>query len=274
MALFDDVFNASVIYDTLFFNVKAILIHPTLKDLEEKNKSLYERWQYLSKIKYNVDFDVIHTDAKGSVMGKYTEKGYLQKVYEDNAPYYPEYCRIVAITYGKVFLENGKLKRSIKKIANEDEKTVIEMFMSELYQISSDGVKSSPPVFPAFCGYNIISYDIPMLIKRFIVHKNKFENKTLPFVLKRALNIKPWESGLIDVVNVWKFNGFDNIPLMLIADHMELKKTADLLPLPELSKYYWENVNKNGEETLEHIALQSATQTNFVIQLMYELRQL
>jgi hypothetical protein len=113
-----------------------------------------------------------------------------------------------------------------------------------------------------------------MLIKRFIVHKSKFENKTLPFVLKRALNIKPWESGLIDVVNVWKFNGFDNTPLMLIADHMELKKTVDLLSLPELSKYYWENVGKNGEETLEYIALQSATQTNFIVQLMYELRQL
>ncbi len=261
MALFDDVFNASVIYDTLYFNVKAILAHPTLKDLQEKNKSLYERWKYLSETKYLTKSDI-------------KIENYQQELYENNAPYYPEYCRIVAITYGKVFLENGKPKRSIKKIANEDEKTVIEMFMSELYQISSDGVKSTPPVFPAFCGYNIISYDIPMLIKRFIVHKNEFDNKTLPFVLKRVLNIKPWESGLIDVVNVWKFNGFDVIPLMLIADHMELKKTVDLLPLPELSKYYWENVKKNGDETLEYIALQSATQTNFVIQLMYELRQL
>jgi hypothetical protein len=259
MALFDDVFNASVIYDTLFFNVKAILSYPTLEVLEKNNKSLYERWRYLANTKYNANI----VDPK-----------YGQEIYEKNAPFYPEYCRIVTITYGKVFLENGKLKRSIKKIANEDEKTVIEMFMSELYQISSDGVKSSPPVFPAFCGYNIISYDIPMLIKRFIVHKSKFENKTLPFVLKRALNIKPWESGLIDVVNVWKFNGFDNTPLMLIADHMELKKTVDLLSLPELSKYYWENVGKNGEETLEYIALQSATQTNFIVQLMYELRQL
>lgn len=259
MALFDDVFNGAAIYEMLFFNVKAVLIYSTLEELERNNKPLFERWRYLANTKYNANI----VDSK-----------YQQEIYEKNAPYYPEYSRIIAITYAKVYSENGTPKRSLKKIANEDEKTVIEMFMSELYQISSDGAKSTPHMFPTFCGYNIISYDIPLLIKRFMVHRNKFENKTLPFVLKRALNIKPWESGLVDVVNVWKFNGFDIIPLMLIADYLELKKTTDLLSNAELSKYYWGNVKTKADETLEYIALQSATQTNLVIQIMNTLRQL
>ena len=93
-------------------------------------------------------------------------------------------------------------------------------------------------------------------------------------MLKRTLNIKPWESGVIDTVNVWKFNGFDNTSLMLISDFLELKKTVDLLSAPELSKYYWNNVNEKPAETLEFVSLQSATQTNLVVQLMNLLRQL
>ena len=92
--------------------------------------------------------------------------------------------------------------------------------------------------------------------------------------MKKSLSVKPWESGIIDTINVWKFNGYDYISLMLIADFMGLKKTIDLLPNNELSKYYWNNVIEKPEETLEYISLQSATQTNLVIQLMNELRQL
>lgn len=272
MALFDDVFNKTSVYQTLFFNVKSVLIYPTLKELSEKNNTLYERWKYISKSKYNGDFDIHRSEA--STMINQTPE-YVEKIYADNAPYYPEYSRIVAITYATLYAENETLKRYFKKIVSEDEVVVIGAFMDVLNQISSDGVKSSPQYFPALCGHNIISSDIPLLIKRFLLHKNEFESdkRKLPYILKRALNIKPWESGVIDVVNVWKFNGFDNTPLMLISDYLGLKKTVDLLSLPELSKYYWDNVTSNPEQTLEHVALQSATQTNLVIQLMNELRQ-
>jgi len=273
MALFDDVFNKASIYETLFFNVKSVLIYPTIRDLEEKNKLLYDRWKYISKSKYGFDMEVGHHEAGAA---QDLTPIYTQKTYEDNAPYYPEFSRIVAITYATLDTENGTLKRFFKKIANENEYIVIATFMDVLHWLSSEGVKSTPQYFPALCGHNIISSDIPLLIKRFILHKNEFEpnNRHLPFILKRVLNIKPWESGVIDIVNVWKFNGFDNTPLMLIGDYLGLKKTVDLLPLPDLSKYYWQNVGEKPEETLEFIALQSATQTNLVIQLMNELRQL
>jgi hypothetical protein len=258
-ALFDDVFNRSAIYDTLFFNVKAVLIHPTLQELEANNKPLFERWQYLANTKYNANI----VDSK-----------HLQTIYENNAPYYPEYSRIVVISYAKLLIEDGKIKRTLKKIANDNEEIVLATFMEELHQISSDGSRSTPHVYPILSGYNIISYDIPMLFKRFIANRSKLDNKSIPYILKRALNIKPWESGLMDVVNVWKFNGFDIMPLMLIADYMGLKKTTDLLPIPEFSKYYWEHIKTEPDKTWEFIGLQSVTHVNLVIQLLNELRQL
>ena len=94
------------------------------------------------------------------------------------------------------------------------------------------------------------------------------------FHLKISLNVKPWEANVIDTVSVWKFNGNDYTSLMLIADYLGLKKTVDLNTLPEVSKKYWETVEVNPTEALEYISLQSATQTNLVIQLLNELRQL
>jgi hypothetical protein len=270
--LFEDVFNKASIYEMLFFNVKSVLIYSTLKDLEEKNKPLFDSWKYLAKIKYGFDMDVIH-----SIAGTMTDETpiYAQKIYEENAPNYPEYSRIITITYATLYVERGTLKRSLKKFTGENEYNIIEQFMDILHQLSSDGELSTPKNFPLLCGHNIISYDIPLLIKRFIINKNKFEtNKELPLILKKSLIMKPWESGIIDTINVWKFNGYDYMPLMLISDFMNLKRTVDLLSNNELSKYYWNNVVEKPEETLEFISLQSATQTNLVIQLMNELRQL
>jgi hypothetical protein len=263
MTLFDDVFNKSNIYDMLFFNIKAVLIYPTLEEFKIKNKSLFECWKYLSKTKYKIDLE-----------DEYKDKSYFETAYQDNAVQHPEFCRIIAITYASLYSEKGVIKRYFKKIVNEDEYIIIGTFMDVLHQLSKDDAKSQPSFSSILCGHNIIGYDIPFLIKKFFYYREKFQmNKTLPYILKKSLSLKPWDSGLVDIVNVWKFNGFEYAPLMLISDYLGLKKTIDLLPLNELSKYYWDNVGTKPEETLEFVALQSATQTNLVIQFINELRQ-
>jgi len=270
--LFDNVFNPQSIYDTLFFNVKPVLIYRNLEELEKENQPMYERWKYLSKSKHNFDLDVIHAVA-GTMTDETSEHG--EKIYEEHAVYYPEFAKIVAITQAELRAEDGTLKRFMKKFVDNDEVVVLMAFMNELSQKSSDGVKSTPPYFPTLCGHNVLKHDIPLLIKRFVLHRNQFENKQIPYILKHVLNLKPWESGVIDTVNVWKFNGYDNTPLMLIADFLNLKKTVDLLPLPDVSRKYWELMQDDKEdEALKFVSLQSATQTNFVIQIMNELRHL
>ena len=263
--LFDDVFNSKSIHEMLFFNLRSVLIHSTLLVLEKENKPMFERWSYLAKTKHKFDIKTVHDNADAMIDA--------QRVYEQYAPYYPEFSRINAITYATVYMENGKLKRYMKKIVNEDEFIVLATFTEELYQLSSDGIKSSPQYFPILCGHNILRYDIPHFVKKHVLYKDRFE-KGLPLIIKKNLDVKPWESGVIDTVNVWKFNGYDYMPLMLISDFLGLKKTVDLLPLDEVSKQYWEMVSTDEEKALEFVSLQSATQTNLVIQLMNRLRQL
>jgi hypothetical protein len=282
MELFEEVFNPGSIYDMLFFNVKAVLIYPTLVELQKESPTLYDRWKYLSKSKYNLDMDAYHGTA-GAMLDE-TMK-YAQISYEEKAIFYPEFSRILAITYGTVRSENGLPKRFLKRVANEDEYITIVTFMDILYGISSEAVQSSPPYFPILCGHNIMTYDIPLLIKRFLFHKDKFKefkrkdnpnelNNLLPLILKKCLSAKPWEGKIVDTVNVWKFNGNDYSPLMLIAEHLGLKKTVDLDALSDLSKKYWDMEESKPQEALEYVALQSATQTNLVIQLMTQLREL
>ena len=271
--LFDNIFNPQSIYETLFFNVKPVLIYPTLKELEKENKAMFERWKYISKSKYNFDLDVLRFVA-GTMTNETPENE--ENIYLDNAVYYPEFSKIVAITYATLYVEDGMLKRFMKKIVDNDELVVLNTFMDELKQLSSDGMKSTPHYFPTLCGHNILKHDIPLLIKRFVFYRDNFDekDKNIPHILKHCLTQKPWESGVIDTVNVWKFGGYDNSPLMLISDFLNLKKSVDLLPLPEVSKKYWETIDDNPEEALKFVSLQSAIQTNFVIQIMNELRQL
>lgn len=257
MGLFNDVFNKTTVYESLFFNIKAVLIYPTLEKMKEENMSMYDRWMFLAGTKYG-DINI--------------SEEYSQIKYEDKAILYPEFTKIVAITYATLYAKDGKLERYFKRISNDNEAVVITAFMDVLQELSSNAMQSTPHHFPILCGHNIIANDIPLLVKRFLVNRT---DELLPYMLKRALDIKPWESGVIDTINVWKFNGFMNGSLMLVADHMGLKKKVDLETNADISRYYWRNIElEDTEKILEHISLQSATQTNLVIQLMNELRQL
>lgn len=250
--LFEGVFSPQGIHEILFFNCKTVLEYPTLKALEEDNPDMYERWGELSKNKYNREY---HDEVKEN-------EDYLLK-----AARYPEFSRIVAISYGSVFIKDGEIQRKINRIVNDDEFIVISTFLEGLRSLD-EGNKH-----PILCGHNVINHDIPLLIKKCVQYRDKLTNG-VPSILKKSLDIKPWESGVIDIIDVWKLNGYDRTPLMVICDFLGLKKTTDLLPVDELSKEYWVQHEHNPEAALEFVSLQCATQTNLVIQLMNTLREL
>jgi hypothetical protein len=280
MELFEEVFNRASIYDSFFMNIKGVLEYPTLDILKTDNPVLCERWKCLSETKYNQRITEIK--AVPSIITSHEDALQLiqNDVYEKNAVFHPEFTRIVAITYANLYSKNGKTERFFKKIVSEDEFTILATFMDVLYQMSANGIQSTPNYFPAFCGHNITNYDIPLLIKRFIKHREQFRENLkaneilrLPLNLKRLLMAKPWDGVTIDTVNVWKFGGTESATLMQIADFLSLKKTIDCDELSEVSKKYWSMVSEKPKEALDYVTAQSATQTNLVIQLMHELSQ-
>lgn len=256
MELFDVAFKAASIYEMLFFNVKSVLEYPTLSKLKEGNELMYNRWTVISDDRF-----------ANSVSSR-------ESIYKENAINYPEFSKIVTISFGTIALENGNIKRSFKKINNNNEAVIIEEFMNVLHQESFEGKNSTPEKYRILCGHNISSFEIPLLIKRFLIHYEKFENKTLPYILKKQLSSKPWESNVVDVNNIWKFNGNGSTSLPLFSDFLNLKRKVELLNPNDLSDYYWDNIELNQEETLDYISLQSLTQINFIVQFINIIRKL
>jgi len=281
MSQFDEIFNKASIYDMLFINVKPVLIHKSLYDLFINDKPMFERWAYISKTKFKFDVtdkvkpipDIITSNDESILVVQ-------NDIYLKNAVYYPEYTRILSISYAILHMDNGQ-KRDMKIITNDNERIVIETFLTDLILISEARKEAKKESLYTLCGFNISTHDIPLLIKRFMVYRDKDDDveqfitvKELPLIIKKSLSIKPWESGLIDTANIWKFNGYNDAPLMLIADFLKLKKVDELLPLNELSEYYWKNIELNREDTLDFIGMQSATQMNFSIQMMNIFRKI
>jgi hypothetical protein len=249
MTIYDSAFNAVSIYNMLFLNVKAVLIYPTLEILKKENELYYDYWQNMAN-SYNADKEIF---------------------YQNNAILYPEFSKIVATTYGKVEPKNGLPERNFKRVVNNDEFLAIAPIIDFLQQLGND-----PKQFPTLSGYNIISYDIPFLIKRFFVNMDKFENKKLPTILKNCLNSKTWDTSAVDIVGLWKFNGnySHNVPLDLIANFWGLEKKGELHSPAKLSKLYWDNVGANPEGVLKSLSLQSTTHTNLVFQFLNKFREL
>lgn len=256
MELFNMVFNKAYIYDTLFFNIKSVLEYPTLQLLVDNRPDLFDRWLYISE-KYDKT-DTMEESAKN----------YLKK-----APYHPEFCKIVAITYGTVVPDNNQPKRIFKEVGGSNELEIVKNFQNILTNLPTE-----LPQVKVLCGHNITGYDIPLFMKRLVLYRKQIEpqpkTSIVPKILKDYLAAKPWESSVIDTVNIWKFNGNEFATLMLISDFLGLKKNERVLPLDELSEYYWQNIKEKPQETISYISKQSLNQVNLVIQLMNELRQL
>ncbi|MFW6219418.1 MAG: hypothetical protein ACOC33_00990 [bacterium] len=269
MEVFDVLFNKASIYDMLFFNIKHVSKYPTYMELMEKEPELAKQWDFIAKTKYSV------SDIEGI-------PEVMNDCYQNKSVFYPEFCKIVAITYATIENDNGGLKRNLKRIAFHDEFNVINIFNNVLLKISSDGMQSTPKYFPVLCGHNIINNDIPLYLKRLLSHRNDFKSgdNIIPYILKNYLKSKPWDANILDTINVWKFNGMSNTPLSVISEHMGLKKTVELDEMIDLSKNYWQLFNNedNTEDTntsdkaLEYVSLQSATQTNLSVQLINDLR--
>lgn len=250
------VFNKTAIYDMFFFNIKSVAKYRNLDTLKEQNILLYNEW-----------IDIFNKSDKSL-----TKKEFYLK----NVVNYPEFSKIAIISYANLYVEDGKLKRNLKVISHENEVEIIKTFIDVLNSVTSDGLNSSPQYMPVLCGHNITMNDIPLFIKRCIFHREelKKDEKELPVILKSYLSSKPWESNCIDTSILWKLKGIGTNNLSLLSNFLNLKKKVELLTPNKLSEYYWENIDTKPEETMDYLSLQSATQTNLVIQLINELRQI
>lgn len=251
MSVFKTVFDKSLLYDLLFLNVERVLEYPTLNELKINNPKLYNIWHQISKNRYERDDETI-----------YQTKGIL----------YPEFSKIACISYGIIYMKDDKISRMLKEINHLNEIQVLNEFIEMLNFLKNKNNNLK------LCGWNLINSDIPFIIKRILHHGNKLAISKIPQYLLDSLDDKPWDSKIVDVSIINKFNGFgigDEISFNLFAEFMNYNTSIDLMEINQISQKYWQlNDDINSENNrLKYISNYSMNKLNIIMRFMKEIRE-
>jgi len=266
-----NIFNRANIYDIIFFNIQTVTEYGDTTSFEKEEPEKYQTWLRMAEKRYSDKFEEIKNDGN-------SYKRIIDDLYLEKACFLPEFSKIVAISYATVSTDgDGKLKRELKKIEGETEFELIKEFctMLTVAHTMNHDAKKQPYTL---CGHNIIGHDIPLLAKRIVKYRKElngiYGSHIIPVLIKDYLNAKPWNSNVLDTINIWKFNGTDFISLNLVSDFLGLKKTMRLKPKDEINKEYWAGIEDDKGSIMREINTQSANYTNVAFQLINEMRVL
>ncbi len=144
-------------------------------------------------------------------------------IYE-RAGIYAEFGKIICISCGYINKENI-LK--IKSFSGDDEKELLHEFCELLDKHFNTNDHS-------LCAHNGKEFDFPYLCRRIIINK-----LSIPEILNIA-GKKPWETNLLDTMELWRFGDFKNFTsLNLLAKVLNLPSPKDDIDGSMVWKVYW-----------------------------------
>jgi len=118
-------------------------------------------------------------------------------IYEQYAALYPEYGRVVVISIGQMkFDEDDNVSFLKKSFYGADELTVISEFINFIR-----GVFNKVPDMKII-GHDLKRFDIPYILKKALLLNIKVPTKL------QLHKIKPWESCLLDTMEIWKSGNY------------------------------------------------------------------
>lgn len=169
----------------LFLDVETVPLTYKYNDLGTYEKQLWDsRIKYLEK-----------------------EERTAKQLYEEKAGVFAEFAKIVCISTAIVYKEKGKRRIRVKSFYDHDEKKVLEGFC-ELVDSHFNG--------PSYhlCAHNGREFDFPFLCRRLMVNSMK-----LPGIL--SINgKKPWETQLLDTMEMWRFGDYRNFTSLELLAHL------------------------------------------------------
>lgn len=150
------------------------------------------------------------------------------------APLVAEFAKVIAISFGKAtFDKKGEVTAEFDNIVMDDEKQLLTNTAKVF-----EGLSHFEPG-----GFNICSYDIPMLIKRMVINGIKIP-EVINFIGK-----KPWEMKVLDIAMDWKAGGFEMAAFETLLAALQIPSSKHgAVNGMELSYMYY-----NGLCTLEDI---------------------
>lgn len=158
------------------------------------------------------------------------DSGDWAEAYVDRAGLYAEFGKIVCISAGFFYVEDGRYQLRMKSFYNDDEKVVLNSFL-EL--VNKFHIKN--PRFQ-FAGHNIREFDIPFICRRSVIHQ-----LSLPVPLQLH-GFKPWEVPMLDTMQLWRFGEMKNFTsLKLLTAVLGISTPKDDIDGSMVGKVYWQD---------------------------------
>lgn len=157
------------------------------------------------------------------------EEESVEDYYFNNAAIFAEFGKIVCISVGNVFQDGMFTGFEMKSFAGDDEKKLLADFAAFL----SKGAAQNRNL--TLCGHNVREFDVPYICRRMLMN-----NMKLPSHFETLQAKKPWEAGLLDSMDLWKFGDFKNyISLKLLAFCLGIPSPKDDISGKDVGKVYW-----------------------------------
>ena len=177
--------------------------------------------------------------------------------YPKRAAILSEFGKIICISAGYFTNENGKNMLRVKSFFGHDESALLQSVIAAFNQWQQNKKVS------AFCGHNIKEFDVPYLCRRLLVN-----GIPIPGYLDFQ-SMKPWDTNIIDTLQLWKFGDFKNYTsLTLLAACMNVPSPKDDIDGSQVGDVYWK------ENNINRIAVYCQKDVITVAQLVLRLKQL
>jgi uncharacterized protein YprB with RNaseH-like and TPR domain len=158
---------------------------------------------------------------------------------EDPGTFYPkraailaEFGKIICISAGYFRQHAGKLSFRVKSYSGHTEPDLLKQFLQDAHQWQSARKNA------AFAGHNIKEFDIPYICRRLIIN-----GMEVPAWLDFQA-MKPWETNLVDTMQLWRFGDFKNYTsLNLLAACLGVPSPKDDIDGSKVGEVYWEQNN-------------------------------
>lgn len=168
------------------------------------------------------------------------KSAYLKKREEDDptdedfyfrkAGIFAEFGKIIAIGTGFLHLDGDQVNLRIKTISNENEKELLEEFLTILNKFNQHTLK--------FCAHNGKEFDYPYLCRRLLV--NGFH---LPHALQ-LMGKRSWEIQHLDTLELWKFGDYKHYTsLDLLASVFGIQSSKTDMKGSEVNEVYYREKN-------------------------------
>jgi len=169
---------------------------------------------------------------------------------------YAEFGKIVCISVGLIYAEEGKRRIRLKSFASKDEHQLLTDFSMLLKALSA-----KKNYF--LCAHNGKEFDFPYIARRLLIN-----GLDLPAILDTA-GKKPWEVNHVDTLDLWKFGDYKHYTsLELLAHVFGIPSPKNDIDGSMVSGVYYE------EDDLPRIAKYCERDVIAIIQLMLKFKLL